>query len=394
MSRAKIAVFVPSLMGGGAERVALFCADSLSRAGYDVDLVVARDVGPLADDPIAKRLAINLGAPNEMLCLPHLLRYLKYHKPDVMIAMIHSAKIMAGLAKIFIRDTPLIISIHNNLNLSNSDHFWVRRYLGFGLERYLYRNVEAAHTVSHALASQVEEFFAIPPHRIHTIYNPLIEKYPISEIPEAHKKWFDKPVIVNAGRLVPQKDHETLINCFHDAKLSGSASLLILGDGPLEMNIKKQVEALGLERDVFMPGRVADIRPYLKLSRGFALSSRFEGLPLVLLEALRENLPIVAYDCPTGPAEALANGTLGRLVAPGDRSGFAEGLRDIVSRNLAPPDNQKTSEQLLKFAPATIDQQYVALVGECLSRLRGDGRRQQWSRPGQTGATAGSGERS
>ena len=81
MSKAKIAVFVPSLMGGGAERVGLFCADSLSQAGYDVDLVVGRDRGPLADDPVAQRLAVRLGAPNEMLCLPHLLNYLQKISP-------------------------------------------------------------------------------------------------------------------------------------------------------------------------------------------------------------------------------------------------------------------------------------------------------------------------
>ena len=368
MSKAKIAVFVPSLMGGGAERVGLFCADSLSQAGYDVDLVVGRDRGPLADDPVAQRLAVRLGAPNEMLCLPHLLNYLKKNRPDLMIAMIHSAKIMAGLAKLLLPDTALIISVHNNLNLSRSDHFWVRRYFGFGPERYLYRNVAAAHTVSQALASQVEQFFAIPRDKIYSIYNPLIEKYPIAEMPEAHRKWFDIPVIVTAGRLVPQKDHETLINCFHDAGLSGAAALLILGDGPLEAKIRKQIEALGLERDVLMPGRVADIRPYLKLSKGFALSSRFEGLPLVLIEALRAEIPIVAFDCPTGPAEALADGALGRLIAPGDMPRFSQALKDIVSGDLRRPDREATTAQLAKFAPTAIARRYVEMVEQCLSR--------------------------
>ena len=285
-----------------------------------------------------------------------------------MIAMIHSAKIMAGLAKLLLPDTALIISVHNNLNLSRSDHFWVRRYFGFGPERYLYRNVAAAHTVSQALASQVEQFFAIPRDKIYSIYNPLIEKYPIAEMPEAHRKWFDIPVIVTAGRLVPQKDHETLINCFHDAGLSGAAALLILGDGPLEAKIRKQIEALGLERDVLMPGRVADIRPYLKLSKGFALSSRFEGLPLVLIEALRAEIPIVAFDCPTGPAEALADGALGRLIAPGDMPRFSQALKDIVSGDLRRPDREATTAQLAKFAPTAIARRYVEMVEQCLSR--------------------------
>lgn len=369
MSKAKIAVFIPSLMGGGAERVALFCADSLSNAGYDVDLVVARPVGPLADDPVARRLRVDLGAANEMLCLPHLVRYLRRATPDLMIAMVHSAKIMAGLAKLFVPDLHLVISVHNNLDLAKSDHFWVRRYFGFALERRLYRDVEAAHAVSAALSAQVEQFFGIPHNRIYTIYNPLIESGAPAELFEDHKRWFDRPVIVTAGRMVPQKDHAGLIRAFADARLSGSARLLILGDGPLRSALDRLAAELGLENDIVMPGRVADIRPYLNAATGFALSSRFEGLPLVLIEALRAGLPIVAYDCPTGPAEALGNGTLGRLLAPGDTSGLTQALRDMISGDLAAPEPRLVSAQLARFSPATIAQGYVQLVRDCLSRL-------------------------
>ena len=373
MSRAKIAVFIPSLMGGGAERVALFCANSLSQAGYDVDLVVARSAGPLADDPIAKRLRVDLGAPNEMLCLPHLVKYVRRAAPDLMIAMVHSAKIMAGLAKLFVPDLRLVISVHNNLDLANADHFWVRRYFGFGLERRLYRNVEAAHAVSLALAAQVEQYFGIPRDHIYTIYNPLIEIEPTPQLPDDRKRWFDRPVIMTAGRMVPQKDHVGLIKAFRDAKLAGSARLLILGDGPLGPDLAILAKELGLEGDILMPGRVADIRPYLDAATGFALSSRFEGLPLVLIEALRAGLPIVAYDCPTGPAEALANGALGRLLTPGDIAGFAQALRDMVSGDLAAPDPRLASEQLARFSPPTIAQGYVQLVRDCLLRTSASG---------------------
>lgn len=367
MSGAKIAVFIPSMAGGGAERVALFFADSLAAEGYEVDLVVARNVGPLRNDPVARRLGIDLGAPNEMLCLPHLVRYLRRAKPDLMIAFVHSAKIMAGLAKLFVPGLRLAISVHNNLELPAADRFWFRRFLGYGPERYLYRHVVAAHTVSAALAAQVERLFGLAAERIYPIYNPLIETGPPSILPPSHNELYDRPVIVNAGRMVPQKDQSSLIRAFFESKLAGSARLLILGDGPLRGSLESLVGELGLDRDIVMPGRVADIRPYLGGAAGFALSSRFEGFPLVLLEALRAGLPIVAYDCPTGPAEALLAGTLGRLLPPGDLPGLGQAMRDMVAGDLVAADPSSAAAQLARFAPATIAQSYASLVRDCLA---------------------------
>jgi glycosyltransferase involved in cell wall biosynthesis len=367
-SNKKIAIVIPSLEGGGAERVALFVAERLAEAGYVVDLVYARDKGVLRDNPVARSLGVCLHARNEMLCLPELVQYLRSKRPHLVLALVHSAKIMAGLACALVPGTCLAISIHNNLLSPRADRFWVRRFFGFAPERWLYRHVVAAHSVSRELAEQVESCFAIPAEKSFTIYNPSNESpYPDDVAPE-HRALFERPVVLNAGRLVAQKDHAALIRAFATSGLAGRTRLVILGEGPLRAELAAHVVELGLEESVALPGHVPDTRPYLARASGYALSSRFEGLPLALLEALRAGLPIVSYACPCGPQELLDGGRLGTLVPPGDEDAFARALREMMDGGGVRPAASAIAEHLALFAPATIGAQYCDLVEHCLAQ--------------------------
>jgi len=282
-----IAVFIPSLAGGGAERGAIFIADILDQAGYDVDLIYACNHGPLLHKDTVRKLGVSLDAANEMLCLPHLVRYLKRRKPDLIIAIVHSAKIMAGLARYFAPGTRLAISVRNNLLTPRKHRFWPRRFFGYGFERRLYAHAVGAHSVSRELAEQTIRCFGIPPEKSFCIYNPINESHFHPAIQAGHNSLFDRPVILSAGRLVAQKDHAALIRCFAASGLAETCRLVILGEGRLRPSLERQIKELKLEEAVALPGHVPDIRPYLDRAAGFALSSRFEGLVHVLLEALR-----------------------------------------------------------------------------------------------------------
>ena len=362
-----ITIFIPSLAGGGAERVAIYVADILNQAGYEVDLVYARAGGPLRDHPVVRGLGVCLNAPNEMLCLPHLVHYLRRRKPDLMIALVHSAKIMAGLACLFHPQTRLVISVHNNLLAPRQYRFWLRRWFGFGLERRLYGHVTAAHSVSYELAEQTMRCFGIPREKLFTIYNPTRGQEVQTDIPAAHKAWFDRPVILSAGRLVSQKNHASLIRSFAASGLVGRCRLLILGEGPLRAELEQQVKQVGLEGVVMLPGHVPDVNPYLACASAYALSSRFEGMPLALLEAMQSRVPIVSYACSCGPAEILDNGRFGHLIKPGDEAGFAQALREIIEKRGTLSSLQDVEEQLSRYAPDVIAAQYVELVEHCLS---------------------------
>lgn len=362
----KIAVFIPSLEGGGAERVALFLVEALAERGYDPDLVVARSTGALLGEPVAQRFVCRLGAANEMLCLPQLLRYLRSTKPDLLFALVHSAMIMAGLAKLVLPEVRLAIGVHNALEVPRRQRFWPRALMGHGLERRLYRDTVGAHAVSHALAAQVERQFGIPSDRLATIYNPVTARPPAGAIPAEHEGWFDRPVLMTAGRLVRQKDHATMIEAFARSGLAGTARLLILGEGGLRRRIERQISALDLADSVLLPGFWPDVPAYLNRSAGFVLSSRHEGFGIVLIEALAAGVPVASFDCPTGPAEILAD--RGRLVRPGDVDGLAQAMRDIVSGALPPADPAAVARLMDAIDAERIAESYMRFFESCLAR--------------------------
>lgn len=380
-AKGKIGILLPSLNGGGAERVALFLAETLAKAGYAVDLVVAVNKGALADHPLVQRFLVDLHAPNEMLSALHIARYCRRARPDLLIAFVHSAKIMAGIARLFVRDMPLVLSVHAALDIPRKYRFWVRRFFGFGLERWLYRGVLGCHVVSKALRGQVVARFAIPEERVRVIYNPIPERGAIAPLSPEHEGWFDAPVLMTAGRMMPQKDHARMIRAFARAGLGGRAKLLILGEGPLEGDLRALAASLGLADDVIFGGFQPDVRPYMAKAQGFILSSVFEGLPLVLIEMLSAGVAVASFDCPTGPREILEEGRLGRLIAPGDTDGLATAMRDIVDGRLKAPATGDAARALAQYSPEKIANDYIDFVRECLQRAAA-------SRPGATTAAA------
>lgn len=364
----RIAIMLPSLTGGGAERVALFLVEVLAAAGYAVDLVVAVNSGSLADHPVARRHLVDLRAFNEMLCAPHIAHYCRRARPDLLIAFVHSSKIMAGLARKMVRDIPLVLSVHAALDIPNAHRFWVRRWFGHGPERWLYRGVLGCHVVSAALREQVQAFLHIPPDRVQLVYNPLVEAGPLSPLPPEHELWFERPVIMTAGRMTQQKDHATLIRAFARSGLAGTARLLILGEGELEGRLREQVRQLGLLDCVIFGGFLPDVRPYLARASGFALSSVFEGFAIVLAEALMAGTPVVAFDCPSGPREVLEEGKLGLLLRPGDVDGLADAMRAMVSGERVAPPADLVASSIKRFSPERIATDYLAFVEQCLTR--------------------------
>ena len=128
--------------------------------------------------------------------------------------------------------------------------------------------------------------------------------------------------------LSPQKDYETLLRAFSVARTNCDLRLMILGEGELRSNLEALIEQLGLKEDVALPGFTENPFAYMRQADMFVLSSGFEGLPTVLIEAMACGAPVVSTDCPNGPAEILENGKWGRLVPVGDANAFAQAMLD------------------------------------------------------------------
>jgi glycosyltransferase involved in cell wall biosynthesis len=191
----------------------------------------------------------------------------------------------------------------------------------------------------------------LPSERIKVIYNPVVtpELFEKANQPVDHP-WFEPgspPVILGVGRLEKQKDFPTLIRSFAQVQQQHSARLMILGEGKERPYLEALVQELGLGENVALPGFVSNPYAYMARAAVFVLSSLFEGLPTVLIEALAVGTSVVSTNCESGPAEILVNGQYGNLVAVGDFNGIA---RAIISTLEFPSESEALRRRAAEFS--------------------------------------------
>ncbi|MBF8191226.1 glycosyltransferase family 4 protein [Nonomuraea sp. K274] len=169
-------------------------------------------------------------------------------------------------------------------------------------------------------------------------YQRLLPRTPIVQIPNAVHKVDQEhsrqvnPVVVAAGRLVPQKGFDLLIEAFAQvAAEHPDWRLRIFGTGPRGVELRGLIDQHGLGGHVTLPGRTDRLEKELADASVYALSSRFEGLPMVMIEAMTHALPVVAFDCPTGPGDVLTDGVDGVLVPPRDVAALAAALNRVIA---------------------------------------------------------------
>jgi glycosyltransferase involved in cell wall biosynthesis len=192
----------------------------------------------------------------------------------------------------------------------------------------------------------------------------------------------DAKVLVAAGRLSPQKGFDMLLDAFHAVSARHPDwQLWIFGDGQWRDVLTKQIERMGLRGRAHLKGSTGQLDRQLGAASIFVLSSRFEGLPMVLLEAMALGLPAVAFDCPTGPAEIIVHGTSGLVVPPQDIPALAAGICELIEnstkRKAMGAAALKRSE---RYSIAAVSQRWEQLFTELtlareMGRARGDQRR-------------------
>jgi glycosyltransferase involved in cell wall biosynthesis len=224
------------------------------------------------------------------------------------------------------------------------------------LLRVCFRRADAVIAVSQGVADEVRELMRLPEGRVKVIYNPIVTPEMKRRHPPCRRRAGQPPTVIAIGRLTPQKDFSTLIRAFAIVRREREAKLLILGQGEEHDVLQSLVASYGIQDDVEMIGFKADPFPYLFSAAAFVLSSRWEGLPGVLIEALFSGVPVVATDCPSGPREILNDGEYGRLVPVGDPNALADGITDALDgkvpvapeRSWSPYDSEKVVRQYLE----------------------------------------------
>lgn len=361
----KIAVFVPSMHGGGAERAMLmFCAE-LVRRGYSVDLLTTRFEGPLRGLVPRGVSVVDLQSRRTSLTLIQLVRYLRQTRPAALYSTIMNANIVAALAgKMAGCETKTILR-ESNAPLSSPKNS-LSRWTTFKLSPYLYRLSDGVIAVSRGVADELTEMAPRLTDKIRVISTPAISDDVIAQGTErVEHPWFvqrDKPIILSAARLEPHKGFLSLVRAFVKVRKERDARLVLLGEGTLQARIEQEVKDLGLGEHVAMLGWVKNPYAYLSKADVFVLASEFEGLPNVLIQAMAFGTPIVATDCKSGPAEILAGGRFGTLVPVRDEEALARGLLHAL--------NMPRQLEAMAHARATYGAQravdaYLAMAGLC-----------------------------
>ena len=217
----------------------------------------------------------------------------------------------------------------------------------------------------------------VPHEIITTIYNPVVTRTLHDGMvePPPHPWLLDggAPVVLAVGRLEKPKDFPTLIKAFARLASRRPCRLIILGEGKERKKLEGLVQGLKLSDRVSLPGWVDNPFAYMSRASLFVVSSIYEGLSMVLVEALACGCPCASTDCPAGPAEILRDGKLGPLVAVGDEVGLAEAMDRVLDR---PPDKRMLQRRAADFSVDTAASAYEVLIrtlvasGECRPKSR------------------------
>jgi glycosyltransferase involved in cell wall biosynthesis len=229
--------------------------------------------------------------------------------------------------------------------------------------RKLFPQADRIIAISHGVGEDVLRQGGCEPSQLFVIHNPAVdadlEKRALE--PPGHPWLVDggPPVVLGVGRLVPQKDFETLLRAFARVRAEMPARLLILGEGREHERLRELAAGLGLGADVDLPG--FDPNPVSAMARAgtFVLSSAWEGFGNVVVEALATGCPVVSTDCPSGPGEILDGGRFGRLVPVGDAEALAEALLATL-REPGDPDERRARAAV--FAVDVVAERYLEVL--------------------------------
>ncbi len=361
----KIALFLPSLRGGGAERVMVNLARGFSEKGLEVDLILAKAEGPYLSEVPAGVRVIDLHSSRVLASLPGLVHYLRRERPQALLSTLDHANIVALWAcKLARVPNRLVVRVAANLSQSASNASSARGRLMPRLIHKFYPWADAVVAISQGVADDLVKTARLPRERIQVIYNPVVTPEILEKAEEPlNHPWFapgEPPVILSAGRLTKQKDYPTLIRAFALVCRERPARLMILGEGEERPKLEALVRELDLDEDVSLPGFVDNPYAYMARSAVFVLSSAWEGFGNVLVEAMAVGTPVVSTDCPSGPAEILEGGKWGKLVPVGDIEALAEAIMATLTNRI---DSTSIADRAQIFGLDNIIRDYMEMLG-------------------------------
>lgn len=373
MHKPIISIFLPTLLIGGAEKSLVELANGLAGLGWRIQLLVMAKEGPLINELNKNVDLIDLGCSSYRQAVFALARHYKKHRPMVILTSVYATGLAAVAAKIISRYKPkVVIGAHNSLRAKFERPDNVKdRYLLRPICKLLFPWADGFIAVSKSLALELETFTRLPKRRIRTIYNPVVSRKMSARAREkvAHP-WLTDPTqrdfktLISIGRLVEQKGFDVLLDALFLVRKQHDCRLIIVGDGPLRTDLEAIVTRLRLEENVDFVGWQENPYKFVTRSDLFVLSSRWEGLGNVLIEALACGCPVVATDCQYGPKEILEGGRYGELVKVNNVSDLASKILSTLQTNFHPAEVNARKSRSLNFTVEVAVEQYSQYFSE------------------------------
>lgn len=332
----KISIFMDSLQGYGADKILLKVANGLTQEDIDVDFILAKTEERIYQEVNTPVKIIDLESSrlNPIKNIFYLTQYLRKHQPEILFSSIHFNNIVCALAILLSgASTKLVVRQANTLRKQFRDYPLLISCVLYCLTYLTYKRADLVICQCQSMVSDLTKFMRVNPKKIKILYNPTVtgDIFEKAKQNPSHK-WLHLnktvPVVLAIGRLKPQKDFVTLLKAFAHLKhhIQKDVKLVILGNGPQRQELEALAVQLNIQDDVDLLGFQANPYAFISMADVFVSSSRYEGLPNVLIEALALGKRIVATHCEGGSVEILKYGRYGNLVPVGDANYLANAI--------------------------------------------------------------------
>jgi glycosyltransferase involved in cell wall biosynthesis len=373
----RLMIVTPRLSGGGAERVAANLANYWADKGWDIYLVTFTPPGP-NEYPLYRHVqrlwldhsTCSTGEPSSIAIqiqrVAQLRSYIKTYRPQVVVGIMEAANVVVALATWGTRNTLSIGTVHNYRSLER---------IGKAQEivaKYAYGWLDCVVALTPQMQEYILQYTKV--RVVQVIPNGII--LPLPDIPPQLPPYRflpqDGKLLLCVGRLEVQKGHDLLLQSFE--RVAGDHpdwTLVILGEGDWRKHLEGLVQRYGLEQRVKMPGRAGNLTEWYSRADLFVLSSRWEGFPLALIEALAHGVPVVSFDCAYGPREVIRHNVDGLLVPAEDTEALGEALDYLMSdADLRHRFSQRAIEARERFSMERIASLWEQMFAEMLERKR------------------------
>ena len=364
LSKMKVAIYLASLSGGGAEKMMIKVANYLSSLGHEVDLLVCRRQGEYFDLVNDEVNVIVFDVNKVSKSLLKLVEYLTRVNPAALLSAMNYVNAVAAVAIFLARcETKHVVSERSHFSSRYSKLNFFKKIFFKKFMKWCYARSEKVVAISEGVKIDLCKTINLDPNKVVVIYNPaypddIFERLGCS-VDKGTMDDLKKKYIISVGRLEPQKNFLNLLNAVSLIRDKTNIELIILGKGSLEESLKSYCKYLKIEDIVTFIGFKTNPYPYMSRADVFVLSSDFEGFGNVIVEAMACGTSIVATDCPSGPTEILDNGRWGTLVPINDAQALAIGIEKSLSDDDGNIDVELRAKE---FSIKKIGKQYLALL--------------------------------